>query len=84
MTVRMRHTHGQTGERRSHHALKSSNLAVCANCKSAIMAHTACGNCGKYGKRDVLNVTKKAEKKEVKRKEKARAMSGAPASKEKK
>jgi len=68
MVIRMRHTRSHTGNRRSHHALKSTNLTVCSNCKEARLTHTVCNNCGFYRGRQVIDVVKKAEKKTKKSK----------------
>ncbi|ASI53932.1 50S ribosomal protein L32 [Metamycoplasma hyosynoviae] len=40
--------------RRSHHALKPATLALCNNCKQAIIPHTICEFCGFYkGKKEI-------------------------------
>ena len=36
----------RTRTRRSHHALKAANYAVCRNCNSAKLPHAMCRNCG--------------------------------------
>ncbi len=33
-------------KRRSHHALRAANTAVCPNCGSPRLPHAACSNCG--------------------------------------
>jgi large subunit ribosomal protein L32 len=40
------HTKGKVGRRRSHHALKPTNLLACTECKAPVLAHRVCGNCG--------------------------------------
>jgi large subunit ribosomal protein L32 len=59
--------------RRSHHARKALRLNACPRCGQPVPAHMACPNCGEYRGRVVLDVLKKLDKKERKRKEKARA-----------
>lgn len=59
--------------RRSHHARRPLRLSTCANCGHPIPPHTACAGCGRYRGREVLNVLKKVDRNERKRKEKARS-----------
>ncbi|HBI25988.1 TPA: 50S ribosomal protein L32 [Candidatus Wolfebacteria bacterium] len=42
------HTKSKVGRRRSHLALKPSQIAVCPNCQSPVMPHRYCANCGSY------------------------------------
>lgn len=59
----MRHTHSQSAQRRSHHALTGVRVTLCESCGSPRMNHRACLNCGKYDKREAVNVYKKLDKK---------------------
>ncbi|MAG12253.1 50S ribosomal protein L32 [bacterium] len=68
MSVRMRHTRAHTKNRRSHHALKEPRLSVCSKCKAQHIRHRACLACGTYRSRAVVDVAKKALKKENKAK----------------
>ncbi len=70
MVVRMRHTSSATGQRRSHHALKSPPFSLCSHCKKEIRPHTVCPNCGYFKGRQVIDVLAKLNKKEKKKKEK--------------
>lgn len=70
MTVRMRHTKSHRNKRRSHHALEAKTLSKCSHCGMEKLSHVACRNCGYYGERQVLDVFKKLDKKERKKKEK--------------
>lgn len=70
MVVRMRHTKSHTANRRSHHALKATNFAKCENCKALKRGHTVCVSCGFYRGKKVLDLVKKAEKKQKKAKAK--------------
>ena len=71
MVVRMRHTKSHTANRRSHHALKSTNFAKCENCKELKKGHTVCQACGFYRGMKVLDLVKKIERKQKKEKAKA-------------
>jgi len=68
MVIRMRHTRAHTGNRRSHHALKSAGFAICTHCQAMRKPHTVCASCGYYRGRNVLNLVKKVEKKQAARK----------------
>lgn len=68
MVIRMRHTRSHTRNRRSHHALKAAVLTVCLNCGGKKETHVVCNNCGFYRGRKVLDVVKKVEKKQAKKK----------------
>ncbi len=70
MVIRMRHTRSHTGNRRSHHALTAKNFTVCSNCKEAKETHIVCKKCGFYRGRKVIDVVKKVEKKQEKKKAK--------------
>jgi large subunit ribosomal protein L32 len=74
MVVRMRHTKSHTANRRSHHALKSTNFSACDNCKALKLRHSVCLTCGFYRGKKVLDLVKKAEKKQKKAKAKAAAV----------
>ena len=63
MVNHMRHTHSQSAQRRSHHALVGVRITLCESCGAPRMNHRACTNCGKYNKREALNVYKKLDKK---------------------
>ena len=65
MVVRMRSTRSHTGNRRSHHALKAPNLAVCTNCGAYYKPHHMCLECGFYKGRVVIDMkAKKAAREE--------------------
>jgi large subunit ribosomal protein L32 len=71
MVVRMRHTRSHTKNRRSHHALKSTNFVKCDNCSALKRGHTACASCGFYRGKKIIDLVKKTEKKQKKAKAKA-------------
>jgi large subunit ribosomal protein L32 len=56
MVIRMRHTRGHSGNRRSHHALKAANLSVCAHCGAEHRPHHMCLSCGYYNGRQVMDL----------------------------
>ena len=70
MVIRMRHTHGHTRNRRSHHALKQRRFLNCQKCNEPVLPHTVCLNCGIYKGREIIDVLKRLTKKERKQKEK--------------
>ncbi len=70
MVVRMRHTKSHTGNRRSHHALKATSFAKCANCQAVKLRHTVCKECGFYRGKKIVDMVKKIEKKQKKEKAK--------------
>ncbi len=70
MVVRMRHTRSHTKNRRSHHKIMGQRLSICAGCGAKHIRHKACLSCGTYKGHTVLNVAKRALKKEQKAKEK--------------
>jgi large subunit ribosomal protein L32 len=59
---RAHRTHGATGRRRSHLALKAHSFAKCVNCGAACLPHVACPACGYYKGRQAVKpkVKKKA------------------------
>lgn len=61
MVVRMRHTRSHSANRRSHHALKSPEMAVCKNCGAMHRPHHMCLACGFYNGRIVIDMKAKAE-----------------------
>ena len=69
MVVRMRHTKSHTANRRSHHLLKVTDLAKCANCQAMKRRHTVCASCGFYRGNKVLDLVKKIEKRSRRLKE---------------
>ena len=75
----MRHNRSQTKQRRSHHGLKSPNLAVCVNCGTHHRPHHMCLGCGFYNGRQVLDLTAEKEKREARLKAKREAIAGAQA-----
>jgi large subunit ribosomal protein L32 len=70
MVIRMRHTKSHTKNRRSHHALKSTSFSKCENCGALKGRHSVCPSCGFYRGKKVLDLVKKAEKKQKKEKAK--------------
>jgi large subunit ribosomal protein L32 len=66
----MRHTKSHTANRRSHHALTKTAFVKCSNCGVNKKGHTVCTSCGFYRGRKVIDLVKKAEKKQKKAKAK--------------
>lgn len=65
-----RHTKSRRNRRRSHDALKKTQLSLCPKCKEPILPHHFCPFCGTYKGREVIDVMAKLTKKERKKKEK--------------
>ena len=59
MVIRMRHTRSHTANRRSHHGLKSPEMAVCKNCGGHHRPHHMCLDCGFYNGKQVLDLDAK-------------------------
>lgn len=74
MSVRMRHTKGHTGNRRSHHALKGLRLSNCSDCGAMHMRHKVCGTCGNYRGKKVVDMVAVVEKKAQRAKAKAKTL----------
>lgn len=74
MTVRMRHTKGHTGNRRSHHALTEARFSTCADCGASHIRHQACPACGKYRGRVVIDMKAVNEKTLARKQAKLRAI----------
>lgn len=58
MSIRMRHTKGHTGNRRSHHALKGPRLTLDKETNSYHLRHRVDMNTGMYRGKKVLGVSK--------------------------
>ncbi len=76
MVIRMRHTRSHTANRRSHHALKAPNLAVCKNCGVQHRPHHMCLSCGFYKGRVVLDLAAKKKDRESRLNAKREARKG--------
>ena|SRR3989344_564079 len=73
MVVRMRHTRGKTGSRRSHHAISGERLSNCSHCKAPHVSHRVCENCGYYRGRVVIDVAGRLARREKGKVKKAAA-----------
>ncbi|MGM0508802.1 MAG: 50S ribosomal protein L32 [Fusobacteriota bacterium] len=49
------------GMRRSHHALKASQLATCSNCGAPKRPHRMCLECGFYGEKQIIGAEEEVE-----------------------
>ncbi len=76
MVIRMRHTRSHTANRRSHHALKAPNVAVCSNCGATHRPHHMCLNCGYYKGRVVIDLLAKKQSREARMQAKREAIRG--------
>lgn len=68
MVVRMRHTRGHTGNRRSHHALDNKALTTDTKSGSTHLRHRVDLSTGMYRGKKIIDVVKKVEKKQAKAK----------------
>ena len=75
MVIRMRHTRSHTANRRSHHGLKSPEMAVCKNCGGHHRPHHMCLNCGFYNGKMVLDLVAKKKDREERMATKREAIS---------
>ena len=78
MTVRMRHTRGQTGSRRSHHALEEARFSKCSQCGKEHVRHTICQQCGTYRGRMVIDMKAREEKLLIRKTNKLKEMGEEP------
>lgn len=62
-------TSARSGGRRSHLAAKTNSLSACPKCQSTVAPHHVCPTCGHYKGSDILQLEKKAQAKEARRKE---------------
>jgi len=70
MVIRMRHTRGHTGNRRSHHALSEIKTVTDKDTGSVHLRHRVDMKTGMYKGKKVIDVVKKVEKKIAKRRAK--------------
>lgn len=59
---------GRRDRRRSHHGVRSPQLAKCPQCQEPIVPHQVCPSCGYYKGRDILKIEEAEAKKEAKKK----------------
>ncbi len=55
------------GKRRSHLALKKTNLGKCTKCGEVIVPHHVCETCGTYKGDQVIDFSKKDQKEQSKK-----------------
>ncbi len=77
MVVRMRVNRSKSGKRRSHHGLSSASLGKC-ECGALRQSHRACKECGKYAGKEIIDVVErtKREQRRTKRRDKELRASG--------
>ena len=61
-----RRTSSSRNRRRSHNALKQTELVKCPKCKTMILPHRVCKNCGYYNGEEIIKIKAKLDKKQVK------------------
>ena len=76
----MRHTRAHTANRRSHHALEATTLAVCTNCEAKHRPHHMCLECGFYKGRQVIDLKAKKDKRTARMNAKKEVIKGMGAS----
>lgn len=64
-----RHSRARQGKRRAAIKLTARETVLCSNCGAPVLPHTICRNCGFYKGKEVINMTKRKEKKEKKQSE---------------
>lgn len=74
-----RSSRSKVRRRRSHHALKPQQVAVCAKCEAILLPHRACKNCGAYGDRNIAKKGAEVVKKAIAKVVKAKAPKGTKA-----
>ena len=67
---KQRHTKSRRDKRRMHIFLEKPSLTKCRKCGKPVLPHNVCLNCGYYKGREVIDVMKKLDKKERKKREK--------------
>ena len=67
---KQRHTSSRRDRGRSHQTLKVLGLTNCSKCGQPILPHRVCKNCGTYKGREVIDVLKKLNKREQKKRRK--------------
>lgn len=71
MAVPKKHlTKSRRNMRRMHIFLKAPALTKCPKCGKPVLSHSVCLNCGYYKGEEVIDVLKKLDKKEKKKREK--------------
>lgn len=69
---KQRKTTSKVKQRRGMHIfIKPKATALCKNCNKSILPHIVCNFCGFYKGKEVINVFKRAKKRDKKKKEAA-------------
>lgn len=67
---KQRHTKGRRNRRRANIKIASKRMIACPKCSKATLGHKACPHCGFYKGKEVVNVTKRSQKKKGKKEKK--------------
>lgn len=67
---KQKHTKSRRNKRRGNIFLEAATLTVCQKCGKPVLPHRVCFNCGYYKGREVIDVLKKLDKKERKKRSK--------------